>query len=75
MNSSSRALAPEQATVPSDRLLHFLEVHALIGSSCKTGHTARAMAARGQIRAVMINSRVKRYSERSVLDLIQGRAP
>jgi len=57
-----------------DRLLHFREVHALLGSKCKTGHMARALAARGQIRAVHLNERVIRYSENSVRSLISGGA-
>lgn len=56
-----------------DRLLHFRQVHALIGSECKTGHTARDLAARGMIRAVRINQRVTRYSESSVMALIAGK--
>lgn len=61
------------ATAQTDRLLNFRQVAALTGSACKTGHHARALAARGQIRAVRINERVIRYSEQSVLALIAGR--
>jgi hypothetical protein len=61
------------ATPKGDRLLTFREVHSLIGSDCKTAHTARALAARGQIRAVKLNARVTRYSEQSVLALVAGR--
>lgn len=57
----------------ADRLICFREVHALLGMKCKTGHTARALAARGQIRAVRINERVVRYSEKSVRELIAGK--
>ena len=62
----------ESPVSPTDRLIHFREVHALIGSACKTGHTARALAARGQIRAVRLNERVVRYSENSVRELVAG---
>lgn len=65
----------ESTTAPADRLLTFREVGALLGFSCRTGHTARAYAARGQIRAVRLNERVIRYSEASVRELIAGRAP
>ena len=58
-----------------DKLIDFRQVCELVGSRCKTGHTARVLAARGQIRAVRLNERVIRYSEQSVLDLIAGRAP
>jgi hypothetical protein len=61
------------ATAQADRLLNYKQVHALIGSTCKTGHTARALAARGQIRCVRLNGRVRRYSEASVLALIAGK--
>jgi predicted DNA-binding transcriptional regulator AlpA len=64
----------ESTAAQPDRLLHFREVHALIGSSCRTGHTARALAARNQIKAVRINGRVIRYSEASVRALIAGTA-
>jgi hypothetical protein len=69
--------APEKTdttTAPADKLIGFRQVHALIGSNCKTGHTARAYAAQGKIRAVRLNERVVRYSENSVLELIAGRA-
>jgi len=62
---------PQYAT--SDRLLTFSEVGKLVGSHCKTGHYARSLAANGLIRSVRINSRVIRYSERSVMALIAGR--
>jgi predicted DNA-binding transcriptional regulator AlpA len=63
-----------QATTPPDRLLTFREVNALLGSNCKTSATVRSYAASGLIRAVRINVRVVRYSERSVLEMIAGRA-
>ena len=62
------------ATAKSDRLLTFQQVHALLGSSCKTGHYARSLAARGQITARRLNERVIRYSEASVNALIEGGA-
>ena len=61
------------ATPQGDRLLHYKAVAALTGSDCKTGHHARELARRGQIRAVRINERVIRYSEQSVLALVAGR--
>ena len=61
------------ATAQADRLLTFRQVHALIGSACKTGHTARALAARGQIKGIRLNGRVLRYSEASVLALVAGK--
>ena len=60
-------------TPPSaDRLLGFREVNRLVGSDCKTSHTARALARRGLIRAVRVNERFLRFSEASVLALIRG---
>jgi hypothetical protein len=56
---------------PADRLLGFRAVNALVGSACKTSHTARNLARRGLIRAVQLNDRCVRFSERSVLDFIQ----
>ncbi len=53
--------------------MHYKQVAALTGSDCKTGHHARELARRGQIRAVRINERVIRYSEQSVLALVAGR--
>jgi len=61
------------ATPQGDRLLHYKAVATLTGSDCKTGHHARELARRGQIRAVRINERVIRYSEQSVLALVAGR--
>lgn len=72
--SARRATSEKLASAQADRLLTFRQVHELIGSSCKTGHTARALAARGQIRCVRLNERCLRYSEASVLALIAGRA-
>jgi hypothetical protein len=53
-------------------LIGFREVNALVGSACKTSHTARNLARRGLIRAVQINERVVRFSEASVLAFING---
>jgi len=61
------------ATAQADRLLTFREVNRLIGSACKTSHTARTLAARGQIKVVRLNERLMRFSEASVRDLIAGR--
>lgn len=62
-----------QSRLATDRLIDFREVGQLVGLRCKTSHTARALAKRGQIREVYINDRTIRYSENSVLDLIAGR--
>jgi len=59
-------------TPPADRLLGFREVNALVGSNCKTSHTARSLARRGLIRAVQLNERVVRFSEASVFAFING---
>lgn len=73
MKSNPSSCEASSAGGAGDRLLTFREVYALIGSACKTGHTARMLAARGQLRAVRLNERVVRYSEKSVLDLVAGR--
>ena len=62
-----------QSPLATDRLIDFREVGQLVGFRCKTSHTARSLAERGQIRAVYINDRTIRYSENSVLDLVAGR--
>lgn len=62
-----------QSRLATDRLIDFREVGQLVGLRCKTSHTARSLAERGQIRAVYINDRTIRYSENSVLDLVAGR--
>ncbi len=62
------------ATAQADRLLPFIEVNRLIGSRCRTGHTARALMRKGLIVGRKLNERVIRYSENSVLALIAGRA-
>jgi hypothetical protein len=62
-----------QSPLATDRLIDFREVGQLIGLRCKTSHTARSLADRGQIRAVYINDRTIRYSANSVLDLVAGR--
>ena len=56
----------------ASRLIDFREVNRLTGSACKTGHTARALARRGQIIAVRLNERVIRYRLDSVLALVRG---
>jgi hypothetical protein len=71
---ATTATRPVEQVAPADRLIDFRSVGELLGLRCKTGHTARALAARGQIRAVRINGRVIRYSEASVHALIAGRA-
>jgi hypothetical protein len=62
----------EAPTAQADRLLAFREVHALTGSTCKTGAYARQLAARGLIKCVRLNERVLRYTESSVRALIAG---
>jgi len=62
-----------QSRLATDRLIDFREVGQLVGLRCKTSHTARSLAKRGQIREVYINDRTIRYSENSVRDLIAGR--
>jgi hypothetical protein len=57
-----------------DKALHFKKVYELIGSNCRTGHTARALAKAGKIRPIYINQRTIRYSEKSVLELLAGGA-
>ena len=59
-------------TPKSDKLLRFQEVNFLIGSRCRTGHTARDLMRKGLIKGIRINGRVIRYSENSVLALIRG---
>ncbi len=57
----------------ADCLLDFRAVHALIGSKCRTGHTARSLAARGLIREVRLSNRALRYSQNSVFALMAGK--
>jgi predicted DNA-binding transcriptional regulator AlpA len=64
----------ESITAPADRLLPFRNVARMLGLADNTSHTIRAMAKRGQLKEVRLNGRLIRYSERSVLDLIQGKA-
>ena len=59
-----------ETTVNQDRGLTFREVYELVGLRCKTSHTARSMAKRGQIRAIQLNGRVTRYSLTSVMQLL-----
>jgi len=70
-----RQIASTHYSLPSDRLIDFRQVNELTGSRCSTAHNARALAKRGQIKSVRLNERVIRYSERSVLDLVNGVAP
>jgi len=60
---------------PNDKLITFREVYALIGSTCKTAHSARALAKAGRIKAIHVNRRTIRYSQQSVLDLVAGNNP
>ena len=53
-----------------ERALTFREVNEFLGLRCKTSHTVRNMARRGQIRAIQINGRVMRYSLASVRNLL-----
>jgi hypothetical protein len=57
-----------------DKLVDFRVVNHLIGSRCRSSHTARALARRGLIKAVRINERVLRYSENSVRALVDNGA-
>lgn len=74
-NPANRLLAIMRSNpdTVSDRLLTYREVHALVGSTCKSGHYARSLAAQRLIRVVRLNSRTFRYSEQSVLALINGK--
>jgi hypothetical protein len=65
MNQNERSIRP-------DRLLTFREVNEALGFNCKTSHTARNLAKRGQITAVHINERTVRFTEASVRNLISG---
>lgn len=74
-NHSAASCATNEATpvtAPADRLLNYKEVNAVIGSQCRTSHTARKLARRGLIKAIRLNDRVIRYSELSVLALVEG---
>jgi hypothetical protein len=66
MNQNERSIRP-------DRLLTFREVNEALGFNCKTSHTARNLAKRGQITAVHINERTVRFTESSVRNLVSGR--
>ena len=65
MNQNERSIRP-------DRLLTFREVNEALGFNCKTSHTARNLAKRGQITAVHINERTVRFTESSVRNLVSG---
>lgn len=69
---STQTHVTNTAAPTGDRALHFRKVYDLIGSTCKTGHTARALAKAGKIREIRINERTIRYSEKSVLELLAG---
>jgi len=56
-----------------DRALRSCEVQKLLGLSTKRGDTARRLAGEGRIREIRLNSRVLRYSERSVFAFLAGR--
>lgn len=73
MKTVSLTTTQTTAAPTGERLLTFREVHQLLGLRCRTGHTARALAARGQIRCVRLNGRVLRYTEASVRALIDGK--
>jgi hypothetical protein len=73
LDGSAMKTSPVQ-TPPADRLIGFRDVNALVGSACKTSHTARNLARRGLIRAVRVNERVVRFSEASVRAFINGPA-
>ncbi len=70
---AARSEIKSAPTAQPDRLLAFHEVHALTGSTCKTGAYARQLAARGLIKCVRLNERTLRYSEASVLALVAGK--
>ena len=63
---------PKVREINADRLLTFREVNEALGFNCKTSHTARNLAKRGQITAVHINERTVRFTEASVRNLISG---
>jgi hypothetical protein len=65
--------AKEPILIETDRLLTFREVHAMIGSSCKTAHTALGLARRGMIESVRFNERTIRFRESSVRKLVAGK--
>lgn len=67
------ARVSSKPVTPNDRLIDFREVMQLLGLRCRTGHTARALATRGQIRMVRLNERTIRFSEASVHELIANR--
>ena len=63
---------PKVRETNADRLLTFREVNEALGFNCKTSHTARNLAKRGQITAVHINERTVRFTESSVRNLVSG---
>jgi len=64
---------PTESTTAPEKLLTFRQVGERLGLACKTSHSARAFAARGQNVAVRINERVVRFTESSVNALASGR--
>ena len=69
---AARSVSQSAPTAQPDRLIAFRDVHALTGSTCKTGAYARQLAARGLIKCVRLNERTLRYTESSVRALIAG---
>lgn len=69
---AARSVFQSAPPAQADRLLAFRDVHALTGSTCKTGAYARQLAARGLIKCVRLNERTLRYTESSVRQLIAG---
>lgn len=61
-----------ERSIQTDRLLTFRQVNEALGFNCKTSHTVRNLAKRGQITAVRINGRTVRFTESSVSKLISG---
>lgn len=55
-----------------DRLVGHRRFNELLGLKCKTSHVARSYAEKGLIRAVRINARVVRFSENSIIALVNG---
>lgn len=68
--SSTKPVGGGLMAPAADKLIDFRAVNALLGLRCRTSHTARALARRGQIRAVRLNERVVRYSLASVVALV-----
>ncbi len=73
MRTAANAADSRPSESNDDRLVDFRRVYELLGLRCRTGHTARALAARGVIRSVRINARVLRYNEASVRAVVAGK--